>query len=195
MNASSIRRKFAVDRFARLEQLVAAEVMDLYFQYAKSYARMPNYYELETETVSLGRYADAMGEVLLAKLLPEVEDCVGKRLHATYSFLRFYTPESRLRRHTDRTSCEYTLTLTVGSEGTRAPWPIMIETQEGVQAFDLAPGDGLLFSGRELPHWRECLPVGTWLQLFLHYVDADGPHAANRFDGRKFLGPTRRSVA
>ena len=186
--------QFAAKRYAFIEKMVAPDVMDIYFQYAKSYVRVPHYFELEPDTGSLGRYADAIGEVLLATLLPTVEQRVGRRLHATYSFLRFYTPESVLRKHTDRASCEYSLTLTIGSEGTSTPWPIQLQTEAGVEAFNLSPGDGLLFCGTELPHWREPLQAGNWLQLFLHYVDAEGPHASHRYDGRPSVGPIKRSL-
>jgi hypothetical protein len=40
----------------------------------------------------------------------------------------------------------------------------------------LAPGDGLRFKGRELPHFREALPEGrsSW-SIFLHFIPA--PHS------------------
>ena len=47
----------------------------------------------------------------------------------------------------------------------------------------------LLYRGCDIPHWR---PVykGEWqAQVFVHYVDADGPYAEEcKFDGRPMLG-------
>lgn len=183
------KHSFMQRRFVQLEGFVLPEIMWLYFEYAKSYVMAGNYFKLEQSTCSLGRYSDAFGEALLVRLLPEVEKLVGKRLFPTYSFLRFYTPESRLDKHTDRASCEYSLTLTVGHEGAPPAWPILLESKGQVERIELAVGDALLFQGADLPHWREPLAEGNWLQLFLHYVDVDGPQAGHRFDGRRHTGP------
>jgi hypothetical protein len=52
----------------------------------------------------------------------------------------------------------------------------------------LAPGDALLYLGRELEHWRRPYTGRFHAQLFLHYVDAEGPDAVLAFDGRSGLG-------
>lgn len=157
-------------------------------RYALGQLLLPDYFTLEPLTVSLGRYADALGEVLLADLQPRIEALCSATLLPTYSFLRFYTPDSKLEKHVDRPSCELTVTLTIARNG-QASWPIWLELPSGNQAVDLAPGDLLAFSGSRLPHWREPLQRGWWLQLFLHYVRADGAFAERRYDGRKRLGP------
>jgi hypothetical protein len=46
----------------------------------------------------------------------------------------------------------------------------------------------MIYKGLEVPHWREPFAGERQLQLFLHYVRQDGPHAAQRFDGRPHLG-------
>ena len=40
-------------------------------------------------------------------------------------------------------------------------------------------------------HWREPVPTAWYLQVFLHYVDASGPYADLRLDGRAMLGVER----
>jgi hypothetical protein len=40
----------------------------------------------------------------------------------------------------------------------------------------------------EVEHWREEYTGSQQIQLFFHYVDADGPHANCRFDYRPMLG-------
>ena len=59
----------------------------------------------------------------------------------------------------------------------------------GVLQIELGVGDALLYKGAELPHWRDPLGDGNWLQLFVHYVDAAGSHARERYDRRRSLGP------
>jgi hypothetical protein len=55
----------------------------------------------------------------------------------------------------------------------------------------------MIYKGLEVPHWREPLAGERQLQVFLHYVRQDGPHAVHRYDGRTRLGappsaPSRR---
>ena len=50
------------------------------------------------------------------------------------------------------------------------------------------PATWLVYKGRELPHWRECFDSNYWIQVFLHYVDANGPLASYKLDGRDSLG-------
>ena len=53
----------------------------------------------------------------------------------------------------------------------------------------LEAGDAVLYRGAEALHWREPLDGADWyLQVFLHYVDADGPYADRHLDGRANLG-------
>ena len=41
----------------------------------------------------------------------------------------------------------------------------------------LEEGDAVLYKGCEVDHWREPYTEGTKLaQVFLHYVDANGPY-------------------
>lgn len=55
-------------------------------------------------------------------------------------------------------------------------------------------GDAVLYRGCEVHHWRKKYKEGQWqAQVFLHYVDANGPHAEWKFDKRPGLnlpGPT-----
>jgi hypothetical protein len=54
---------------------------------------------------------------------------------------------------------------------------------------DMQVGDAVLYRGMEVEHWREKYTEGQWqAQVFLHYVDADGPHADQKYDGRTSLG-------
>ena len=42
--------------------------------------------------------------------------------------------------------------------------------------------------GCEVLHWRKPCKGNWHWQVFLHYVDADGPFADHAFDGRKGIG-------
>lgn len=132
-------------------------------------------------------YGDPAFDVLLDLLTPEVESHVGAALVPTYSFARIYGAGSSLYHHRDRPSCEHSLSVHLGSSG--HPWPLSLIDLHGRQV-DLiqSPGDAVAYQGMLLEHWRDPLPLGQHAQLFLHWVRADGPHAAQAFDGRDSLG-------
>jgi hypothetical protein len=49
-------------------------------------------------------------------------------------------------------------------------------------------GDAVLYRGMDKVHWRNKFEGDWQAQVFLHYVDADGKHADQKFDGRESLG-------
>ena len=72
------------------------------------------------------------------------------------------------------------------------PWSIFARHPEtGVETeLALEQGQMMVYQGVELEHWREQweAPKGSWqIQVFLHYVYADGPHKYLKYDRRKHL--------
>lgn len=121
---------------------------------------------------------DAFGEALMINLLPRMQRETGLKLFPTYSFSRVYSYNADLKKHKDRPSCEVSVTLMFGSDGTK--WPIFMDGHE----CEMQPGDGVIYLGRELEHWREPFR-GEWhAQTFVHYVDQDGPYTEWKFDKR-----------
>jgi len=134
--------------------------------------------------------ADPLMENVLASLLPAVERISGTRLHPTYSFVRVYRRGDRLIRHRDRISCEVSVSVNLGGDSEEA-WPLWVAGACGERAARLGPGDGLLYRGHDCEHWREPFEGSDWTQLFLHYVDQEGPYAHMAFDGRERLSTGR----
>ena len=133
-------------------------------------------------------YGLPVSEALMEQLLPFMEEKTGHRLFPTYSYGRVYLNGARLDRHVDRPACEISLSLMIAETGGQ-PWPLYCESLSGeTVAVDLAPGDLMIYKGLEVPHWREPFAGESQLQVFLHYVRQDGPHAAHRYDGRPRLG-------
>jgi len=125
-------------------------------------------------------------DVLLKDLLPHIEKYSGKRLYPTYSYARLYSPGDELKKHKDRPACEISVTLTLGFEGD--VWPIFIDGNQ----VDMQVGDAVLYRGMEVEHWRKPYKEGKWqAQVFLHYVDVDGPHAEWKYDKREKLGQSK----
>jgi predicted 2-oxoglutarate/Fe(II)-dependent dioxygenase YbiX len=126
---------------------------------------------------------------LLVQLLPHFETASGKRLLPTYSYARLYAPGDELKNHTDRESCEISATVTLGFEGD--VWPIYMGDsieKDNASEIRMEVGDAVLYRGMDKHHWREVYTEGKWqAQVFLHYVDADGPHKEWKFDKRPGL--------
>ena len=126
---------------------------------------------------------------LLVQLIPHFEAASGKRLLPTYSYARLYAPGDELKNHTDRESCEISATVTLGFEGD--VWPIYMGDsieKDNASEIKMGVGDAVLYRGMDKHHWREVYSEGEWqAQVFLHYVDADGPHKDHIYDKRPGL--------
>jgi hypothetical protein len=137
-------------------------------------------------------YADPHTEELLERMLPTVEKITGLKLFPTYSYWRAYQPGACLARHTDRGACEISVTANLGQRS-RGHWPLWVEGTEGALPVIMKPGDATVYRGIECAHWREPFEGQLAVQVFLHYVDRNGPHVAWKFDKRKFLGNVPRN--
>ena len=126
---------------------------------------------------------------LLEQLTPSMEKFTGKKLYPTYAYARWYAPEDELQIHTDRPSCEISATINLGFEGNQ--WPIYVgheANKQDAKQINMNVGDAVIYKGCELFHWREKYVEGQWqAQVFLHYVDQNGPYAEFKYDKRNSL--------
>ncbi len=127
-------------------------------------------------------YGIPISESVLLNLQPKIEKLVSKRLYPTYSFARIYWPGADMEKHVDRPSCEYSASLCISINPD--PWSIWMAGNELL----LYPGDMVVYKGMDVEHWREPYQGIEQIQLFLHYVDADGPHADCKYDYRQEIG-------
>jgi hypothetical protein len=93
-----------------------------------------------------------------------------------------YTYLAELVKHKDRPSCEISVTIMIGSDKTK--WPIFIEGN----SIELNEGDAVIYLGCELEHWRDEFKGDWHAQVFMHYVDQNGPYSDFKFDKRIILG-------
>ena len=133
-------------------------------------------------------HGDPVLDALLEELRPAVEACTGLKLWPTYSYARLYRHGDELKPHRDRPACEVSLSLNLGQDPADQPWALNVKGAGASTAALLMPGDVLLYRGLELVHWREPYEGRHLAQVFLHYVDQNGPHAAQKYDGRSTLG-------
>jgi len=135
-------------------------------------------------------------------LTPIVSEIVGRKLLPSYDYFRIYREGDLCRVHHDRPSCEHSLSLTLDySDGVE--WPLEIgkdhsspsarvEEDFGAESFAsiaMKVGDAVLYQGVNHRHGRMQPNPNAWsAHLFLHWVDADGPHRDHAFDRQ--LQPT-----
>ena len=116
--------------------------------------------------------------ILLGRLTDKVSEAAGKRLIPTYSYCRVCFKGAELKAHTDRPSCEYSITLNLSQTH---PWIIYM----GKRAVKQSPGDAVLYRGCGIEHSRPVFEGDEYVQVFLHYVDADGPYKDYKYDDKK----------
>ena len=128
---------------------------------------------------------------LLEAMLPYFEQQSGLKLYPTYSYARLYNQQGEeLKNHRDRPACEISATITLGFEGD--VWAIYMgdhENKTNGTKIEMDVGDAVMYRGMDKWHWREPYVEGKWqAQVFLHYVDQNGPHAEWKYDKRESLG-------
>ena len=125
----------------------------------------------------------------LEQLTPHISEITGKKLYPTYAYARKYFPGDELKIHKDRPACEISATINLGFKGEQ--WPIYVSHKEDKsesRKIDMNIGDGVIYKGCEVFHWREKYTEGEWqFQVFVHYVDAEGPNKEWKYDKRKKL--------
>ena len=131
-------------------------------------------------------YCDPHLDTLLERMRGKMEDATGLQLWPTYSYLRVYKRGNVLKAHLDRPASEISMTLNLGMS-TDEPWPIWIAGSLGVASVSLNPGDGLIYRGCDCYHWREPFAGNHLAQVFLHYVDQNGPNKEWKYDKRSHL--------
>lgn len=108
-----------------------------------------------------------------------VSSICGEPVIASYCFLASYEAGAILERHIDRPQCAYNLSLVFDMQDLAtgvepAPWPIYLEVDGKAQEVLLGVGDGLVYSGTELSHWRDALPANQRAMIcFFHFVPPD----------------------
>lgn len=138
-------------------------------------------------------YGDPLFDNILEKFAKPIGDAVGRTLLPTYTYARIYRPGEILKKHKDRPACEISATLTLGFDA-KPVWPIFFD-EERETSVSLDVGELAVYKGCEILHWRPSFK-GQWhVQVFLHYVDANGPYKDEVYDNRSNLGTQKHSNA
>lgn len=199
--------RYEDDGYAHLQRLVPVEVAQAFLQRLKvdigpgpiPVSRIPSHVNLLTRPAfeAYGHHYTPMLHFLWG-LTPIMEQVVGRELLPTYDYLRIYRQGDVCRVHSDRYSCEHSLSLTLGYSDGR-PWALEVETVRSEPSsrvdedFGAGPcssiamevGDAVLYQGVHHRHGRTAPNPNRWsAHLFLHWVDREGPYRDHAFDGQ-----------
>ncbi len=101
---------------------------------------------------------------------------------------------STLQRHRDRAACEVSVTVSIAIPRGAGPSVIHLKAPNRKESkAEMFEGDGCIYAGTEVEHWRKPFSADGYIQLFLHFIATHGPnYPAHAFDGRPRLGAAYR---
>ena len=181
---------FEKNRYIYLSEVLSKEMCQDLTQHMHNLHKEGQLVQDEQCPLSWSVYGDPKFDALLANLAKPIGEKLGVEILPTYTYARLYQPGDILKKHTDRPSCEISGTMTLGYDPDSAIWPIFFgkDQDDPGTSYQIDVGDLVMYRGNELVHWRPAYK-GKWqVQVFFHYVDANGPHKEWANDKRPELG-------
>lgn len=200
-----VNGNYADDGYAHVERLIPAEVAAAFIDRLQtdlqesgmplsSFARQSPL--LTKPSIEIYGYSYKPMITFLWGLTPIMAELTGHDLLPTYNYFRIYRQGDVCRVHSDRPSCEHSLSLTLAySDGKAWNFDVgkqPIETPQAVadqfgdvpaSTIVMEPGDAVLYRGVTHRHGRVLPNPNRWsAHMFLHWVDRDGPFADHAFD-------------
>ena len=139
-------------------------------------------------------------------LTPIMSELTGADLLPSYDYFRIYQQDDICRVHSDRPSCEHSVSLTLAySDG--LPWPLEVGSRqvenegpcfddfgdEPFTAVAMQPGDAVLYRGINLRHGRTRPNPNKWsAHLFLFWVERGGAFEQHAFDAHRLKSELAR---
>ena len=166
------------------KNFLSKEEVEVYGKYVEFFHRF-NFKDFDNKQsfiMDSAKYADILMESILLCKKNKLEKIVGEELLPTYSFLRVYTKGAELTKHTDRPSCEISVTVNLNDSGEE--WPLYFAGTPVITK----PGDAIIYKGIEVEHWREKFTGDFQAQVFLHYVRKEGKYNHFHIDKRSAFG-------
>jgi hypothetical protein len=167
-----------IDNFISIQ-----EAEDLYIKFKNNIEDNPELFIKDNQCPSsMAIYNYRWFLDLLANKCSFVSELIEEPVLPTYTYARFYVKDEMLAPHTDRPSCEISVTLNLGGD---QEWPIYIKNPEGeAKEVILKPGQAMIYLGCDAMHWRKSFDGTECGQVFLHYVKLNGDNWTHCFDYR-----------
>jgi hypothetical protein len=185
-------KRFRQKRYLFLKGMLPPPLLE-YLKVYYAILLADNYFSHDSQCPSsLSLSCDPALDAVLEWMRPEVGRLVGFVLAPTYSYTRRYAKGELLARHIDRAACEISVTASIQIPKRAGPSTMYLKPPHAKEAkVEMLEGDGCVYAGTEVEHWRKRFRVDGYIQLFLHFVARRGPHYPNLlFDGRERLGTT-----
>jgi hypothetical protein len=193
----NLKTYFNENSYVYVPNLVSKELTTFIYNYlvlkACTNQSFSNNQDDEQEKYLRYCYGDVVTECLSSFVVEKLSQITSKKLCPTYTYTRLYTKGEILKPHSDRPSCEYSVTVNFGGD----PWPIYFgdfnnedkNLDDGYslkKEITIQPGDGVVYMGEKLVHWRNKFSGDHCAQAFLHFIDEEGPHyPEHKYDQRK----------
>ena len=139
-------------------------------------------------------------------LTPIISELTGKDLLPSYDYFRIYQQDDVCRVHSDRPSCEHSVSMTLVYSDNK-PWPLEIGStrvteeahcvedfgDEPYSSVEMQPGDAVLYRGIDLRHGRMQPNPNRWsAHLFLFWVERGGEFEQHAFDAPRLKSELQR---
>lgn len=173
---------FDLNNYVVVDNFISKErATDLWKTFADDIQNNPSYFEYDVQCPnSPASYNYLPFLELLCEKTNEVTKAVGQTVLPTYCYARLYKHGEILHPHTDRPSCETSLTVHLGGD---KDWAIWITKPNGEEiSITLQPGQAVMYKGMISRHWREAFQGTEYAQVFLHYVKSRQENAEHYFD-------------
>jgi hypothetical protein len=136
----------------------------------------------ETDRTSLNCNGDACGDAIMYAMRTKIEEITGLELLPTYSFVRIYKKGEAVGRHRDGPANQVSCTMCVARD--EVDWPLGFSDGKTEGQVVMEPGDGVVYRGFMLDHWREKFKGNNQVQVIIGFVVKDGGFDGHRFYGR-----------
>jgi hypothetical protein len=172
--------------FAKNNYVVVRNLLDPYLvKFLASYysaVRAGQAGEFKKDWSSLNSHGDVCGDVVLYSIRTLIAEHTGLDLLPTYSFTRIYKKGERIGRHADGPQNQVSCSMCVARG--EVDWPVHLSDGEHEGGVVLQAGDGVIYRGHKVEHWREKFTGDNQVQVIVGYVEKGGEFDHHRFYGR-----------
>ena len=183
-------RRFRKKRYLLVKGILSEPILEYLKVYYAILTANNRFWNDSACPSSLSLGGDAGLDAVLEWIRPEVSRVVGFDVVPTFAYTRQYAKGEVLHRHTDRAACEVSLTVSIQVPKGAGPSVVYLKPPKSKKTkVEMFEGDGCVYVGTEVEHWRERFRIGGYIQLFLHFIAKSSRNYPKlMFDGRECLG-------
>jgi hypothetical protein len=192
--------KYNRDKYVVLRELLPPAQMKAMRRYYRQYVSQGFMPFDDSQSKRFYQHNEPLARLFHGQLAKLMSAIVGEEVIPSYVYAASYIENADLKPHIDRAQCEFSISFQIDylpePENHLSPWALFVyepdfsndqlikhktgefparnENEDKNTAIYLASGDGLIYKGRELIHYRYALPDGHQsTSLFFHYVSKD----------------------